>query len=137
MEKIEHLGIAVHNLQEAIRRWELILGYGPYKEELVESEGVVTSFFRIGESKIELLEARSPESPVTKFITKRGGGMHHVAIAVADIRAEMKRLQTLGIRLLNDEPRAGADNKLVCFLHPKDTFGVLIELCQKDSAEYG
>ena len=102
----------------------------PYKEEVVESEGVRTSFFKAGPNKIELLEATNPESPIAKFIEKRGEGIHHVAYAVEDIAAEMDRLKREGFRLLNDAPKAGADNKWVCFLHPKDAGGTLIELCQ-------
>ncbi|MEO1587534.1 MAG: methylmalonyl-CoA epimerase, partial [Bacteroidota bacterium] len=102
----------------------------PYKEESVESEGVTTSFFQMGETKIELLEATKPDSPIAKFIEKRGEGIHHIAFEVDDIRSEMKRLADEGFRLLNEQPKSGADNKWVCFLHPKDTNGVLVELCQ-------
>ncbi len=130
MEKIEHIGIAVKNLAESNVLFEKLLGVAPYKTEGVASEGVVTSFFKIGESKIELLEATHAESPIAKFIDKRGEGIHHLAFEVADIRAEMQRLENQGFTLLNAEPKRGADNKLVCFLHPKGTNGVLVELCQ-------
>lgn len=131
LEKIEHLGIAVRSLDEANERYSLLLGTGPYKEETVESEGVRTSFFRSGPNKIELLEATSPDSPIARFIEKRGEGIHHVAFAVEDIRREMARLAAAGFRLLSEEPRPGADHKWVCFLHPKSAHGVLIELCQE------
>lgn len=131
MEKIEHIGIAVKNISEANKIYETLLGSAPYKSEKVESEGVETSFFRCGESKIELLEASSPDSPIAKFIEKRGEGIHHIAFAVNDIKAEMKRLQSEGFILLNEEPKKGADNKLVAFLHPKSLNGVLVELCQE------
>ena len=108
-----------------------IFNTAPYKEEVVESEGVKTSFFQLSESKIELLEASKPNSPIAKFIEKRGEGIHHIAFEVTDIWAEMKRLEGEGFVLLSDEPKHGADNKLVCFLHPKNTNGVLIELCQE------
>ena len=128
--KIEHIGIAVTKLSESSPFFNLLFNQVPFKEEMVESEGVKTSFYKIGESKIELLEATNPESPIAKYIEKRGQGMHHIAFEVADIHAEMKRLKDAGIRLLNETPKNGADNKLICFLHPKDTQGVLIELCQ-------
>lgn len=131
MRKIEHLGIAVRSLTESNRLFEKLLGSAPYKSEAVASEGVTTSFFRMGESKIELLEATNPESPIAKFIEKKGEGIHHIAFDVEDIRAEMKRLQAEGFILLNEEPKRGADNKLVCFLHPKSSNGVLVELCQE------
>lgn len=128
--KIEHLGIAVSQLDQSIRAFTDLLGVGPYKSETVESEGVKTVFFQVGESKIELLEATQEQSPIAKFISKRGEGIHHVALAVKDIRSEMQRLKHLGYELLNDEPKAGADQKLICFIHPRSTGGVLIELCQ-------
>lgn len=131
MEKIEHIGIAVKNIAEANKIYEALLGSAPYKSEKVESEGVETSFFRCGESKIELLEASSPDSPIAKFIEKRGEGIHHIAFAVNDIIAEMNRLQKEGFILLNEVPKKGADNKLVAFLHPKSSHGVLVELCQE------
>ena len=130
MEKIEHLGIAVKNLEEAIPRYEKLFATTCYKRELVESQGVETAFFMVGPNKIELLGATTEEKPVAKFIAKKGEGIHHTAFAVADIRAEMKRLSSEGFRLLMDEPISGADNKIICFLHPKETNGVLIELCQ-------
>ncbi|MDG4949329.1 methylmalonyl-CoA epimerase [Weeksellaceae bacterium KMM 9724] len=129
MRKIEHLGIAVNNLEEANELYTKLLGVEPYKQESVEREGVTTSFFKIGESKIELLEASNPESPIAKFLEKRGQGIHHIAYAVDDIKAEMKRLQDEGFVLLSDEPKPGADGKVVVFLHPKSSGGVLVELC--------
>ena len=131
MEKIEHIGIAVKNITEANKVYEALLGIAPYKTEKVASEGVETSFFRVGESKIELLEATSPDSLIVKFIEKRGEGIHHIAFAVKDIKSEMARLQKQDFVLLNVLPKLGADNKLVAFLHPKSTKGVLIELCQE------
>ena len=128
--QIEHLGIAVKDNKASNALYTKLLGVPPYKEEVVESEGVRTSFFKAGPNKIELLEAMNPESPIAKFIEKRGEGIHHVAYAVEDITAEMDRLKSEGFRLLNDVPKAGADNKWVCFLHPKDAGGTLIELCQ-------
>lgn len=133
MQKIEHLGIAVKDIAAANKTYEALLGVAPYKEERVESEGVATSFFRVGESKIELLEATNPDSPIAKFIEKKGEGIHHIAFAVEDIRSEMNRLKEAGFVLLNEEPKPGADNKLVCFLHPKGSHGVLVELCQERS----
>lgn len=131
MKKIEHLGIAVKNIEASNALFSKLLGALPYKSEAVESEGVTTSFFRMGESKIELLEATGPDSPIAKFIEKKGEGIHHIAFEVEDIRAEMKRLAAEGFTLLNEEPKKGADNKLVCFLHPKSSNGVLVELCQE------
>jgi methylmalonyl-CoA/ethylmalonyl-CoA epimerase len=131
MLKIEHLGIAVKSLENSNRLFEKLFGKSPYKQEKVESEGVSTSFFMMGESKIELLEATNPDSPIAKFIEKRGEGIHHIAFEVADIHSEMKRLQNEGFTLLSETPKKGADNKLICFLHPKGTNGVLIELCQE------
>ncbi len=131
MEKIEHIGIAVKNIVEANKIYEALLGSAPYKSEKVESEGVKTSFFRCGESKIELLEASSQDSAIAKFIEKRGEGIHHIAFAVKDIKSEMKRLKKEGFVLLNDTPKKGADNKWVAFLHPKSANGVLVELCQE------
>ena len=128
--KIEHLGIAVRSLEEGNALYTKLLGVGPYKEESVESEGVRTSFFQAGPNKIELLEAVHADSPIAKFIEKRGEGLHHVAYAVDDIRSEMARLKAEGVVLLNEEPKAGADGKWVCFLHPKSTGGTLVELCQ-------
>lgn len=131
VEKIEHIGIAVKNIEEANKVYEELLGLSPYKMESVESEGVNTSFFQTGESKIELLEATKPESAIAKFIEKKGEGIHHIAFAVKDIKAEMTRLSNEGFTILNEEPKMGADNKLVCFIHPKNTKGVLVELCQE------
>lgn len=131
MLKIEHIGIAVKSLKNSNELFSKLFGKAHYKIEEVASENVNTSFFRMGESKIELLEATDPESPIAKFIEKRGEGIHHIAFDVKDIRAEMKRLENEGFQLINKEPKRGADNKLVCFLHPKTTNGVLIELCQE------
>jgi len=131
MRKIEHLGIAVKDLQKSHELFSKLFGRVPYKEERVESEGVATSFFMMGETKIELLEATREDSAIAKFIEKRGEGIHHIAFDVEDIHAEMKRLQAEGFTVLNEQPKEGADNKLICFLHPKDTNGVLIELCQE------
>jgi methylmalonyl-CoA/ethylmalonyl-CoA epimerase len=130
LNKIEHLGIAVKSLDEGNALYTKLLGVSPYKMEAVESEGVRTSFFMAGPNKIELLEATNPDSPIAKFIEKRGEGIHHVAYAVDDIKAEMARLSSEGFQLLNQEPKMGADNKWVCFLHPRGTGGTLIELCQ-------
>ena len=131
MKKIEHIGIAVRNISEANKIYEALLGNAPYKSEKVESESVETSFFMCGESKIELLEATNPDSPIAKFIEKRGEGIHHIAFAVDDIKFEMERLKNEGFILLNEAPKKGADNKLVAFLHPKSANGVLVELCQE------
>ncbi len=128
--KIEHIGIAVHHLEEAISQYEQTMGCRCYKREVVESEGVETAFFRTGESKIELLAANRPDSPIARFLEKHGEGVHHVAFGVDDIRREMERCRSLGYTLLNETPKPGADNKLVAFLHPKEHHGVLIELCQ-------
>jgi len=133
VEKVEHIGIAVKNLEEANKVYEKLLGVGPYKTEIVESEGVNTSFFQTGESKIELLQATKPESAIAKFIEKKGEGIHHIAFVVKDIKAEIKRLKEEGFTIINETPKKGADNKLVCFVHPKNTQGVLIELCQEIS----
>lgn len=131
MLKIEHLGIAVKQLSESIPLFEQLLNTPCYKTETVESEGVNTAFFQLSESKIELLEATKEDSPIAKFIDRKGAGIHHIAFEVENIEAEMKRLQALGFELLNETPKAGADNKLVCFLHPKTTNGVLVELCME------
>lgn len=131
MQKIEHIGIAVKDLEAAEKTYSLLFGAAPYKREAVESEGVITSFIRSGPNKIELLQATNENSAIAKFIEKKGEGIHHVAFAVADIRSEMKRLENDGFRILNEEPKNGADNKLICFIHPKDSNGVLIELCQE------
>lgn len=130
MKKVEHIGIAVKDLANSNLLFEKLFGKAHYKIEEVASEGVLTSFFQLGETKIELLEASKPDSPIAKFIEKRGEGIHHIAFEVEDIEAEMQRLQQEGFRLLNEKPKRGADNKLVCFLHPKSSNGVLVELCQ-------
>jgi len=131
MNKIEHIGIAVKNLEKSNELFAALFGKPHYKTEEVKSEGVKTSFFEAGPNKIELLEATNPESPIAKFIEKKGEGVHHIAFAVTDIHAEIKRLQGEGFTVLNETPKLGADNKLVAFLHPKTTNGVLIELCQE------
>mgnify|MGYP003384152947 FL=1 len=133
MKKIEHIGIAVKDLEAANEVYTKLFGEAPYKTETVESEGVSTSFFKIGESKVELLEATKEDSAIAKFIERKGEGIHHIAFAVSDIKAEMERMRNEGFIVLNDAPKKGADNKLVCFLHPKSTNGVLIELCQEIS----
>ena len=130
MQKIEHIGIAVKSLEKSNELFTSLFGKPPYKSESVESEGVTTSFFKSGPNKIELLEATKPDSPIAKFIEKKGEGIHHIAFAVDDIVAEIKRLKVEGFIVLNETPKKGADNKLVAFLHPKSTNGVLIELCQ-------
>jgi len=131
MNKIEHIGIAVKNLEESNTLFAKLFGKPHYKIESVASEGVNTSFFQVGENKIELLEATSEDSPIAKFLSKKGEGVHHIAFAVTDIEAEIKRLTAEGIVVLNEKPKKGADNKLVAFLHPKSTNGTLIELCQE------
>ena len=131
MNKIEHIGIAVKDLDLSCDLYEKLLGVAAYKRELVESEGVATAFFMTGENKIELLAATVDNSPVASFIEKRGEGIHHIAFDVTDIYAEMERLKNNGFVLLNKEPKKGADNKLICFVHPKGTNGVLVELCQE------
>ena len=130
LRKIEHIGIAVKDLSASNKLFEDILGVAPYKEELVESEHVLTSFFQVGESKIELLRAASPDSAIAKFLEKNKEGMHHIAFDVEDIHAEIERLKGLGYTMIHDEPKAGADDKLIAFMHPKSSNGVLIELCQ-------
>jgi methylmalonyl-CoA/ethylmalonyl-CoA epimerase len=129
MLKVEHIGIAVRNLNTAIPVYEKLLNSGCYKTERVAAEMVNTAFFKAGDTKIELLESTAPDGVIAKFIEKKGEGMHHIAFAVTDIHAEMQRLKDEGFVLLNPEPKEGADNKLVCFLHPRETNGVLIELC--------
>lgn len=131
MNKIEHIGIAVKSLDKSNKLFASLFGKKHYKIEEVLSEGVKTSFFKSGPNKIELLEATNPESPIAKFIEKKGEGVHHIAFAVEDIKGEIKRLQDQGFVVINDVPKKGADNKLVAFLHPKSTNGVLIELCQE------
>ncbi len=130
MKKIEHIGIAVKNLEAGNALFEKLLGKKHYKTEEVVSEKVITSFFKNGPNKIELLGATAPDSPIAKFLEKRGEGIHHIAFEVEDIEAEMERLREEGFRLLNEKPKKGADNKLVCFVHPKTAGGVLVELCQ-------
>lgn len=129
MKKVEHIGIAVKNLDTAIEVYEKLLNTPCYKTERVETEKVNTAFFKQGDTKIELLESTDPEGVIARFIEKKGEGLHHIAFDVTDINAEMERLKKEGFVLLNDTPKPGADNKLVCFLHPKHTTGVLIELC--------
>lgn len=131
MKKIEHIGIAVNNLEEASLIYEKLFGTPAYKQEEVASESVKTAFFKSGPNKIELLEATNPESPIAKFIAKKGEGIHHIAFEVEDIEFEIERLKKEGFIILNEIPKNGADNKLVAFLHPKSTNGVLIELCQE------
>ena len=131
MNKIEHVGIAVKNLEASNALFQKILGVESYKQEAVVSEGVTTSFFKNGPNKIELLQAITSDSPIAKFIEKKGEGIHHIAFEVTDIASEVKRLQAEGFTLINETPKKGADNKWVVFLHPKETNGVLIELCQE------
>jgi methylmalonyl-CoA/ethylmalonyl-CoA epimerase len=131
MLKIEHIGIAVKDMQSSDSLFARLFGREPYKTEAVESEGVITSFFRMGDSKIELLQATTESSAIAKFIEKRGEGIHHIAFEVEDIYREMERLQGEGFTLLSPEPKKGADNKLICFLHPRNTNGMLVELCQE------
>lgn len=130
MKRVEHIGIAVKDLKFANNLYEKLLGVAPYKQEEVVSEHVITSFFQVGETKIELLEPTAETSAIYKHITKRGEGMHHIAFEVEDIYAEMERLRKEGFQILNETPKRGADNKLVCFVHPKSANSVLIELCQ-------
>lgn len=130
MMKLDHIGIAVENLEEANELYSEIMGDPPYKQELVLGENVVTSFFSAGESKIELLVSTDPEGPIAKFIDKKGPGIHHIAFSVEDIEERIAHFESKGFRLLNKEPKKGADNKIIAFLHPKDTGRVLIELCQ-------
>ncbi len=131
MLKVEHIGIAVKNLKNSDALFSKLFGRAPYKAEEVASEGVKTSFFMMGGTKIELLEATHEDSAIAKFIEKKGEGIHHIAYEVEDIHAEIKRLKDEGFTILNEEPKRGADNKLVAFLHPKSTNGVLVELCQE------
>jgi methylmalonyl-CoA/ethylmalonyl-CoA epimerase len=131
MRKVEHIGIAVKNIQNSNQLFQRLLGVDPYKSEKVESEAVTTSFFKVGNTKIELLESTTEDSAVAKFIANRGEGIHHIAFEVEDIQKEMARLASEGFQLLNPEPKRGADNKLVVFLHPKSCNGVLVELCQE------
>ena len=129
--KIEHIGIAIKSLETSDHLFARLLGKHSYKQESVEMEGVTTSFYEVGESKIELLEATNPESPIAKFLDKRGEGVHHIAFGVENIFAEIERLKKEGFIFISEEPKDGADNKLVVFLHPKSTNGVLVELCQE------
>ena len=130
MQKIEHIGIAVRDLSESEELYTRLMGSGPYKREEVKSEGVITSFFKVGPNKIELLQSTIPDGVISRFIAKNGEGVHHIAYAVTDIYAEMNRLKEEGFILLSEKPKMGADNKLVCFVHPKTAGGVLVELCQ-------
>ena len=134
MVRIEHIGIAVKDLDKANELFQKLFGTPSYKEEVVDSEHVTTSFFGIGPNKVELLQAGAPESAIAKYIDKKGEGIHHIAFEVDDILAEMERLESEGFELINKAPKKGADNKLVCFLHPKSTNGVLVELCQEVKA---
>lgn len=131
MLKVEHIGIAVKDMDTAVSMYEKLLNSPCYKAEAVQSEKVNTAFFRQGDTKIELLESTDPDGVIAKFIDKKGEGLHHIAFETADIVAEMQRLSAAGFTLLSTEPKKGADNKLVCFLHPKGTSGVLVELCQE------
>tara|TARA_B100001758_G_C18048933_1_gene422096 strand:- start:53 stop:454 length:402 start_codon:yes stop_codon:yes gene_type:complete len=131
MKKIEHIAIAVKDIEASNKLFAKIFGQGPFKCENVKSESVITSFFQNGETKIELVAASSKDSSISKYLSKNREGMHHIAFLVEDIFREMERLKKEGIRILNDIPKKGADNKLICFLHPKDTNSVLIELCQE------
>jgi len=131
MQKIEHIGIAVKNIREAEKRFALLLGTLSYKRETVESEGVLTSFFKLGESKIELLAATRADSPIQKFIDKKGEGIHHIAFEVENIEQKIADLKEKGFRLINETPKDGADNKRIAFIHPKSTGGILVEICQE------
>ena len=131
MKKPEHIGIAVKDLEVSIPLFEKLLGTECYKREAVEAEQVVTAFFRVGDTKVELLESTDAGGVITRFIEKKGEGLHHIAFEVEDIHAEMERLKAAGFQLLQEEPRPGADNKLICFLHPKSTNGVMVEICME------
>ena len=131
LKKIEHIGIAVKDLEVSNRLYAKLLGTKHYKTEFIDSESVKTSFFKVGENKIELLQATNPESAIAKFINKKGEGVHHVAFEVENIEAEIKRLIDEGFELIDDTPKLGADNKIIAFLHPKSSGGVLVELCQE------
>jgi methylmalonyl-CoA/ethylmalonyl-CoA epimerase len=133
MQQIEHIGIAVKSLEQSVPLFEKLLNTPCYKTEFVEAEKVNTAFFKTGENKIELLESTEPDGVIARFVDKKGEGIHHIAFTVTDIEAEMERLKIEGFVLLNETPKKGADNKLVCFLHPKHTNGVLIELCMERS----
>lgn len=134
LRKIEHLGIAVANIEESLKMYETLLGTNCYKTESVESEGVKTAFLQVGESKIELLEASNPSSPIAKFLEKKGPGIHHIAFDVENIEAEIARLTSQGFELIHTTPKDGADNKLIAFLHPKSTGSILVELCQEKNS---
>ena len=131
MDKIEHIGIAVNDIKKANLVFKSILGKVHYKTEYVESEDVLTSFFDLGESKIELIESNNKDHTISKFLNSNNSAIHHIAIKVSDIYFEIQRIKKEGIRVLNEIPKQGADHQLICFLHPKDTLGVLIELCQE------
>lgn len=131
LNKIEHIGIAVKNIEESNVLFTKLLGKPPYKTETVESEGVITSFFMVGETKIELLQATKEDSPIAKFIEKKGEGIHHIAFGVDNIHSEINHLLSFDFNLINSMPKEGADNKIIAFLHPKSTNGVLTELCQE------
>ena len=137
MQKIEHIGIAVKSLERSIPLFEKLLNTHCYKTEVVDTEMVNTAFFRTGESKIELLESTVPDGVIARFIEKKGEGLHHIAFEVADIELEMARLKKAGFVLLSESPKGGADNKLVCFLHPRETNGVLIEICMDRTKRRG
>nr|WP_035086122.1 methylmalonyl-CoA epimerase [Aquimarina sp. MMG015] len=131
INKIEHIGIAVKDIDQSNSLYEQLLGVAPYKQEIVESESVITSFFKVGENKIELVASTKEDGPIGKFISKKGEGIHHIAFDVDDIEKELERLEKEGFQLINKTPKKGADNKLVAFIHPKTTNGVLVELCQE------
>jgi methylmalonyl-CoA/ethylmalonyl-CoA epimerase len=131
IKRIEHIGIAVDNIESALKTYENLLGVSCYKTEIVESELVRTAFLKIGDSKIELLEAMDPISPIGKFLAKKGEGFHHIAFEVDDIHEEIKRLSSLGFEMIHETPKPGADNKLIAFLHPKSTHKLLVEICQE------
>ena len=130
IKKIEHLGIAVNSIEDSIKTFETLLGTNCYKIEEVASEGVKTAFLQVGESKIELLEATNPDSPIAKFLEKKGRGIHHIAFDTSDIEKEIERLTADGFELIHKTPKDGADGKIIAFLHPKSTEGILVELCQ-------
>ena len=131
IKKIEHIGIAVKDLEKSVALFEKLLGKKPYKQEEVKSEGVVTSFFKIADQKIELLNATAPDSPIKYFISKRNEGVHHIALHVHSIEEQVERLEKLGFEFISTTPKKGADNKMIVFLHPKTTNGVLVELCEE------
>jgi methylmalonyl-CoA/ethylmalonyl-CoA epimerase len=133
MRKIEHIGIAVADLEKSNELFARLLGKTHFKTEIVEGEGVETSFFQVGETKVELLQATRPDSPIAKYLDRKSEGVHHIAFDVEDIFAEVERLKKAGFEILNETPKQGADNKLVVFLHPRSTNGVLVELCQNAS----